>query len=78
MVTTVTTTTVTTTTVIGATAALGVIATLLLIGLLVARELAGASESIRSIRWSRSLNIGVAPLLLAFAVIVAVKVSTSL
>jgi hypothetical protein len=78
MVTTVTTTTVTTTTVIGATAALGVIATLLLMALLVARELAGTSESIRSIHWSRSLNIGVAPLLLAFAVIVAVKVSTSL
>jgi hypothetical protein len=78
LTTTVTTTTVTTATVIGAGAALGIVATLLLIAFLVVRELANAAGGYRSIAWSKCLNVGIAPLLLAFFVIVAVKVSGSL
>jgi hypothetical protein len=76
--TTVTTTTVTTVTAMGLTVALGVVATLALIGLLVLKEISGAAPGERTIRWSRALNIGITPLLLAFAVIVAEKIAQSL
>lgn len=75
MTTTVTTTTVTTVTAMGLTAALGVMATLALIAFLVFKEVSSASTSEHAIRWGRVLNIGIAPLLVAFAVIVAVKVT---
>ena len=73
MTTTVTTVTVSTVTVIGVAAALGLITTLTLIGLLISKEIATAVPGERGVRWSRTLNIGVVPLLVAFAVIVAVK-----
>lgn len=78
MTTTVTTTTVTTVTAMGLTMALGVVATLALIALLVCKEIAGAAPGERTVRWSRSLNLGIAPLLLAFAVIVVQKVALAL
>jgi hypothetical protein len=78
MTTTVTTTTVTTVTAMGLTMALGVIATLTLIAFLIVKEIAGAAPGERAVRWGRTLNIGIAPLLVAFAVIVAVKVAEAL
>ena len=75
MTTTVTTTTVTTVTALGLTGALGIMATLVLITFLVCKELASASAGERAIRWSRVLNVGIVPLLVAFAVIVAGKVA---
>jgi hypothetical protein len=77
MTTTVTTTTVTTVTAMGLTAALGIVATLALIGFLIAREVAGAAPDERVIRWGRTLNIGIAPLLVAFAVIVALRIAAA-
>ena len=73
MTTTVTTVTVSTVTVIGVAAALGLITTLTLIALLISKEIATALPGERGVRWSRTLNIGVVPLLVAFAVIVGVK-----
>ena len=78
MTTTVTTVTVSTVTVMGLTAALGVIVTLTLIGLLVAKELASATPGERGVHWGRVLNIGVVPLLLSFLVIVGVKLADAL
>jgi len=78
MTTTVTTTTVTTVTVMGFTAALGVVATLALIALLVSKELGGASGNAGTIRWSQVLNVGILPLLFAFGVIVLEKIVASL
>ena len=73
MTTTVTTVTISTVTVIGVAAALGLITTLTLIALLISKEIATAVPGERGVRWSRTLNIGVVPLLVAFAVIVGVK-----
>lgn len=75
MTTTVTTVTVSTVTVLGVAAALGVIITLTLVGLLVAKELASATPGERGVRWSHALNVGVIPLLLAFLVIVGVRLA---
>jgi len=75
MTTTVTTTTVTTVTLMGLTASLGILASVLLIALLVGREIVGTGAGTRAIQWSRTLQIGIAPLLFTFAVIVAVKLS---
>lgn len=75
MTTTVTAVTVSTVTALGFTAALGLITTLTLIAFLVSKEVATAAHGERNIRWGRSLNIGVVPLLIAFAVIVAVKLA---
>ena len=73
MTTTVTTVTVTTANNVGLAAALGLITTLALIGLLVAKEITAATPGQVSVRWGRTLNIGMIPLLIAFAVIVVVK-----
>jgi hypothetical protein len=79
LTTTVTTvTTVTVTTVTGLTAALGLLLTLTLIALLIGKEIATAAPGERSIRWRRTLNIGMVPLLVSFVVIVVVQVSLSL
>jgi len=75
MTTTVTTVTVSTVTVMGVAAALGLITTLTLIALLVTKEITTAIPGRDGIRWARTLNIGVVPLLVAFAVIVAVKLA---
>ena len=75
MVSTVTTTTVTTvTTMIGFGATLGAIAVITLAVFLSARELAAASEGSTQKFLARSLNIPIAPLVIAFAMIVAMKV----
>jgi len=80
MISTVTVSTITTVTSVTSEAALGIgagisiFATILLIGLLTTKELAGASEGNRSKVISRCLNISIIPLVLSFAVIVALKV----
>jgi hypothetical protein len=70
------TTTVTTTTIITFGFALGVMLTLALIGLLVARELTATGDGARAIRWKRVLNVGIIPLLVSFVFIVAVQVAS--
>jgi len=73
-------TTVTSITSITSIAALGVgagitiFATLLLIGFLTTKELAGAGEGGHSKMISRCLNISIIPLVLSFAIIVVLKV----
>ena len=69
MTTTVTTVTVTTVNNVGLAAALGLITTLALIGLLVAKEITAATPGQVSVRWGRTLNIGMIPLLIAFRLI---------
>jgi hypothetical protein len=59
---------------LGMTGLLGLILTIVLIGMLVSRELAtGTGET--TVRLRRTLNIGVAPLLVAFAVIALARVA---
>jgi hypothetical protein len=76
MTTTVTTSTVTTVTSLGFVVGLGLICTLSLIAFLLFKEIASAAGSERAVRWSRTLNIGIIPLLFAFAVIVAERVAS--
>tara|TARA_Y100000310_G_scaffold233542_1_gene236413 strand:+ start:139 stop:387 length:249 start_codon:yes stop_codon:yes gene_type:complete len=79
MITTVSTTTVTTVTMIasmGLTAAISMAATAILIMFLSTRELAGAGKSDVSMRVARFLTIGIVPLVMVFAVIVAVRIIT--
>lgn len=76
MVTTVTTTTVTTVTMIaamGLTAALSIAATVLLIFFLSTKELTAAGGSGTSLRVSKFLSIGIVPLLMIFAVLLAIQ-----
>ena len=77
MITTITTTTVTTIAAMGLTAAVSIAAIAILIVFLTAKELAGANRlgsSLRIGRIARFVNIGILPLAMAFAVIVAVKI----
>ncbi len=74
-VTTSTITTVTTVAAMGLTAAVSVAAVVGLILFLVTRELASASGSITSSRIARYFNVGILPLMIAFTVIVAVKIA---
>ncbi len=73
MSTTVTTTTVSTVADMGLTSAVGLALTLALVALLVGKEIASVAPGAAGVRWRRTLNVGLIPLLLAFAVIVAVK-----
>ena len=74
MISTVTTSTVTTvTTMIGFGMALGVVAVIALLAFLGARELATTSESSSQRFLARSLEVAIAPLVIAFVVIVAMK-----
>jgi len=73
MTTTVTTVTVSTVTVMGVAAALGLITTLALVALLISKEIATAIPGESGVRWGRTLNIGIVPLLVAFVFIVGVK-----
>ena len=71
--------TVTTVTMIasmGLTAAISMAATAILIMFLSTRELAGAGKSDVSMRVARFLTIGIVPLVMVFAVIVAVRIIT--
>ena len=78
MITTVTTTmmlTVTTITAMGLTAAISIAAIVSLISLLATRELANANGSGTSLRIARFVSVGIVPLVIAFAVIVALKIA---
>ena len=55
-------------------AALGVVAVVLLIALLIAKELAGASDDPRAQRLARLVNVGLVPLGFAFVTIVVTRV----
>jgi hypothetical protein len=55
-------------------AALGVVVVLLLIGLLVTKELSAASDHPRAQRLSRLVNVAIAPLAMAFVVIIGSRV----
>ena len=80
MISTVTVSTITTVTSITSIAALGIgasisiLAVLLLIGMLTTKELVGASDGSRQRLIGRCLNISIIPLVISFAVIVALKV----
>ena len=73
--TTVTTTTVTTT---AFTFAIGALCTIALLIFLVAKELSAAHGGDQAVRWSRTLNIGILPLLFAFVAIVTERVLAGL
>jgi hypothetical protein len=78
MITTVTTTTVTTVITVaamGLTAAVSIAAVASLIFFLTVKELASAGESGTSLRIARFFSIGILPLVMAFAVIVAVRIA---
>lgn len=74
MVLSIATTTVSTVTSTAAFAAsLGLIAVLLLVSLVVAKEFANATEAPRVQRFARGLNVAIIPLLMVFTAIVAAK-----
>jgi hypothetical protein len=75
MISTVTTSTVSTVTIAGSVAIIGII---ILLFLLIQKELSSASNNERAIRLSKLLNIGIAPLLIAFVLIVVSKVAAIL
>ena len=78
MVSTVTVSTITTVTTIaamGLTAAIGVSIVGALIAFLIAKELTATSLSLSSQLTARFLNVSVVPMVLVFAVIVAVKIA---
>ena len=77
MITTVTTSTITTVTTvaaIGLTAVISIAAIVSLIFFLSIKELAKAGESDTSLRTAKFFSVGILPLVMAFAVIVTVKV----
>jgi len=75
MITTVTTvTTVTTIAALGLSAAISIAAVVLLMLFLTTRELAGATRRGSSLRIARFVSVGILPLVMAFAVIVAIKI----
>ncbi len=77
MITTVTTSTVTTVTTIaamGLAATVSLVAIVTLIVFLTAKELTGASSSPSSRLTARFLSVGILPMVMAFAVIVGVKI----
>ncbi len=75
MITTITTvTTVTTIAVAGLTAAISIAAVVSLVAFLTTKELAGTGHFRSSLRIAKFVNIGILPLAIAFAVIVAVKI----
>ena len=79
MVSTVTSVTVSTvTSTAGIAAGLGLIAVLVLVSFLVAKELSSAGDNPKLRRLSRSLNVAIVPLLMVFTSIVAVRVVEAL
>lgn len=78
LISTVTVTTITTITSIaalGLTATISVAAVITLIAFLTTKELASSGRSSSSMRIGRYLSIGIIPLLMAFAVVVGVKIA---
>ena len=74
-VTTSTITTVTTVTAMGLTAAISIAAVASLIFFLAIKELANARGSGISSRIARSFNLGILPLMMAFAIIIVIKIA---
>ncbi len=75
MVSTVTVSTITLIAISGITAGMAIFATILLAGLLITKELLGASSANRNRYIARACSISIIPLLLGFAVIVGIKVT---
>ena len=78
MISTVTTSTITTVSTIaalGLTATISAVAVITLIAFLTTKQLAGASPSLSSQLTAKFLNVGILPMIMAFAVIVAVKIA---
>ena len=76
MITTVTSvTTVTTMVALGLTTAISVAAVIALVVFLATKELASTGRSRSSLRIARFTSIGIVPLIIAFAAIVAVKIT---
>lgn len=73
MISTVTTSTVSTVAIAGSVTIIGI---LILLLLLVQKELTSASDSERAARLSKMVNIGIAPLLIAFVLIVVSKIAS--
>lgn len=71
MISTVTTSTVSTVTIAGSFAAIGII---ILLGMLIQKELSSTSDSEKSQKLSKALNIGIIPLIIAFLLIIISKV----
>lgn len=71
MISTVTTSTVSTVTLAGSVAFIGIV---VLLFLLVQKELTSSSDNEPAVRLSKVLNIGIAPLLIAFVLVVISKV----
>lgn len=69
-----TVTTVTTIAGISLTAVTSITAVVLLMFFLVTRELAGAGQSMSSRLISRSVSVGIIPLIMVFAVLVAIRI----
>ena len=75
MITTVTTvTTVTTIAALGLTGIISIVAVVLLTLFLITKELAGATSSGFSLRIAKFISVGILPLVMAFAVIVFMKI----
>ena len=78
MISTVTTSTITTVSTIaalGLTATISAVAVATLIAFLTTKQLVGASPSLSSQLTAKFLNVGILPMIMAFAVIVAVKIA---
>ncbi len=75
MISTVTTSTVSTVTAVTIAGSLIVIGIVLLLVLLVQKELASSMVNEKANRYAMALNIGIAPLLVAFVVVLVFKVS---
>jgi len=60
---------------LGLTALIGIVAVVSLIAFLIAKELASAGGSGTSLRIARFLGVGFVPLIMAFAIIVAVRIA---
>jgi hypothetical protein len=78
MVSTVTTSTITTVTSVAIAGSLVLIGVCTLLALLIQKELTAATESRFHRALNQALNIGIVPLLVAFALIVVVKITEAL
>ena len=74
MISTVTTSTVSTVTSVALAGSVALVGILVLLALLVQKELASAAQGGRYQRLSAALNLGIAPLLFAFALVVLTRV----
>lgn len=78
MISTVTTTTVSTVTTLALAGSLALICVLTLVAMLIQKELTTTAESRLSRTLGRALNVGIVPLLIAFVLIVVVRVIETL